>query len=291
MTKKKALLWIVVAYTAAIAAATLYLFYAGEGNYLWHAFIADTIATLVIFVFSRSFKNSSFYDAYWSVIPPLLLLYWFYSAGDISNNLRYYLITIPLWFWAIRLTFNWAKHWQGIHHEDWRYPMVRDRFPKLEFFSDFFGTHYFPTVMVFIAMMPVYASLHLATREVNALDYLAFIVGMSAGIIQLISDHQLHKFIATRKPGEIMQQGLWAYSRHPNYFGEISIWASMALFGLAAYPEGWWWQIIGFVAMTLMFVTVSIPFMEKRSLERRPNYQSVIDSTSMLIPLPKKRQK
>ncbi len=143
MTKKKALLWIVVAYAAAIAAGAFYLFYAGEGNYLWHAFIADTLATLVIFVFSRSFKNSSFYDAYWSVIPPLLLLYWFYTAGDIGDNLRYYLIAIPLWFWAIRLTFNWAKHWQGIHHEDWRYPMVRDRFPKLEFFSDFFGTHYF----------------------------------------------------------------------------------------------------------------------------------------------------
>lgn len=290
MTKAMALFWIIIAYVVAIATAGVYLYFAPEGNYLWHAFIADTIATVVIFFFSRSFKNSSFYDAYWSVIPPLLLVYWFYSAGDFSDNLRYYLISIPLWFWAIRLTFNWAKHWQGIDHEDWRYPIVRDRFPKIELFSDFFGIHYFPTIQVFLGMLPVYASLHLATREVNMLDYIAFVVGMAAGIIQLVSDHQLHKFIAKREPGQTMESGLWAYSRHPNYFGEITIWASMALFGLAAYPEGWWWMILGFVAMTIMFVTVSIPFMEKRSLERRPNYLATIDKISMLVPLPQKKR-
>ena len=59
---------------------------------------------------------------------------------------------------------------------------------------------------------------------------------------------------------------------------------SLALFGLAAYPEGWWWQIIGFITMLLMFRFASIPLMETRSLERRPGYQAVMDTIPMLWP-------
>jgi steroid 5-alpha reductase family enzyme len=90
--------------------------------------------------------------------------------------------------------------------------------------------------------------------------------------------------------GDIIHHGLWAWSRHPNYFGELLLWFALAVFGHAAYPHGWWWQYIGFVAMFLMLVFVSIPLMETRSLERRPNYQQIIDSTSMLVPLPPRKR-
>lgn len=85
-----------------------------------------------------------------------------------------------------------------------------------------------------------------------------------------------------------MQRGLWAWSRHPNYFGELLFWFSLLFFGLSVHPSGFWWLAIGAIAMTLMFLLASIPMMEKRSLERRPEYQRIIDSTSMLIPLPPK---
>ena len=87
----------------------------------------------------------------------------------------------------------------------------------------------------------------------------------------------------------ILDTGLWAWSRHPNYCGELGFWLGLFLFGLAAYPTGWWWMILGVVLMTLMFLFASIPMMEKRSLERRPEYQQIIDSTSMLIPWPPRR--
>ena len=287
--KSRAVLWVIVAYIVCGVAAYAYLYFA-DGDILLDSFIADVIATVVIFLFARFFKNSSFYDPFWSVIPPLLLVYWWCVREVDGNQLRYILISIPVWYWAIRLTWNWTKHWSGLDHEDWRYVMLKQRAPKIEMFTDLFGIMLFPTIQVFLGMLPVYAALCLSEASVGWLDYIACLVGISAATIQLIADRQLHNFIAQRKPGEIIHTGLWGWSRHPNYFAELLFWFSLMLFGLAAYPEGWWWQIIGFVSMLIMFVFVSVPMMEKRSLERRPAYQEIIDSISMLVPLPCKKQ-
>lgn len=288
-SKTASMMWIITAYLCCIGAATLYLYFSPSVS-LIHSFIADVIATVVIFGFSRAFKNSSFYDAYWSVIPPLFLLYWWFTGEHEIPFIRYILMSIVVWYWAGRLTWNWAKHWEGLEHEDWRYPIVKQKFPKIEFFSDFMGIHFFPTIQVFLGLLPVYAVINYGTQPVNSLDIIACVVGISAVTIQLIADRQLHTFITHRKPGQIIDTGLWSWSRHPNYFGEISFWLSLALFGLAAYPEGWWWQIIGVTSMLIMFVTASIPLMETRSLERRPQYQDIINRISMLIPLPPKKR-
>ncbi|HEY9033839.1 MAG TPA: DUF1295 domain-containing protein [Pseudomonadales bacterium] len=288
-SKPVSLLWIVIAYLACCAAGLAWLLYS-DGHVLLHSFIADVIATVVIFAFSRVFKNSSFYDAYWSVIPPLFLLYWWFTRSNDIDTLRFVLVSIVVWYWALRLTWNWGKHWPGLHHEDWRYGMLKEKFPRAELLVDFFGIHFFPTVQVFLGMLPMYAAVALGSRPVNVLDYVALVIGVGAVTIQLLADRQLHRFIEQRKPGEIIDSGLWGWSRHPNYFGEIMVWVSLALFGLAAYPQGWWWQIIGAVAMLVMFLAASIPMMEKRSLERRPQYQHTIDRVSMLVPWPPKKR-
>ena len=86
-----------------------------------------------------------------------------------------------------------------------------------------------------------------------------------------------------------MTRGLWAYSRHPNYFGEIMFWWGIFFFGLAA-DFHYWWTIIGPVSVTLLFTVISIPLMEKRNLERRPDYAKVRESIPVLIPwFPKMR--
>lgn len=288
ISKPRSLLWIVIAYLACTAAGFAWLHYS-DGNMLLNSFIADVIATLVIFGFSRAFKNSSFYDAYWSVIPPLFLLYWWFTRDTDTNTLRYVLVSIVVWYWALRLTWNWGKHWPGLHHEDWRYGMLKQKAPKFELFTDFFAVHFFPTIQVFLGMLPMYAAVALSNKPLGILDIIALIAGVTAVSIQLIADRQLHHFIANRKPGQIIEHGLWGWSRHPNYFGEILFWISLALFGLSAWPQGWWWQILGAAAMLAMFLGASIPLMETRSLERRPDYQRIIDKVSMLVPWPPKR--
>lgn len=136
----------------------------------------------------------------------------------------------------------------------------------------------------------MYAAVKFGENSVGILDCLAFLVGVSAVLTQLVADRQLHQFIASRNPGDIIQHGLWRWSRPPNYLGEFLFWCSLALFGLAAYPQGWVWEIVGAIAMLCMFLFASIPLMETRSLERRPQYQDVIDNIPMLFPWPRRKK-
>ena len=252
---------------------------------LWNMFWADIAATVAIFVFSRLYKNSSFYDAYWSVIPPLIALYWTMAATAQGIDMtRAWLVVILVWLWGVRLTANWATFWPGLEHEDWRYGPIKTNAGKWNALADFSAIHLFPTVIVFAACLPIYAAVAMDARPLNVLDYLAAAVTLIAILIELVSDIQLHRFLTHRKPGEIMKTGLWALSRHPNYFGEWLFWAGLALFGLAAVPSAWWWVLPGAIAMLVMFLVASIPMIDKRSVERRPEYQAHMARVSGFVP-------
>ncbi len=281
---------ILLAYVLCCGAGLAVLLYAGLPQ-PWDALAADVLATFVIFGFSLAYRNSSFYDPYWSVIPPLLAVYWYVAnAAAGINEVRAVLVMALVWLWAIRLTTNWTVYWGGMTHEDWRYPLVRARAGRFGTLADLFGIHLFPTFQVFLTMLPVYAVMTRGQAPLGWLDILAAIVTFGAIAIETISDLQLHAFIAKRKPGQSLDAGLWSWSRHPNYFGELSFWWGLMLFGLAAAPELWWWIIPGALGMTAMFVFASIPFMDQRSLERRPEYADYMRRVSALVPLPPRRR-
>ena len=113
------------------------------------------------------------------MIPPLLAVYWWLEREPGADEVRFALLSVVLWLWAIRLTANWVYSWPGLHHEDWRYPMLREKNPKVELVVDLMGIHVFPTLQVFAAMLPVYA----VTRSERAwgwLDLVALVVGVGA---------------------------------------------------------------------------------------------------------------
>jgi hypothetical protein len=138
-------------------------------------------------------------------------------------------------------------------------------------------------------MLPVYIALTRPGDGLVWLAWVAFAVGIAAVTLELVSDVQMHRFVAERRPGAAMDRGLWAWSRHPNYVGELGFWFSLALFGIAASPRDVWWLFVGVALMVAMFLGASIPLMEKRSLERRPHYQDVIDRVPRLVPRPPRR--
>jgi steroid 5-alpha reductase family enzyme len=287
MSKSHSLVIVTAAYVAAVGVAAAYLACSPGTGRLWlDALIADLLATVVVFVFSRIYRNSSFYDAYWSVVPPLLLVYWWSQAGPGVDQVRCLLVAIVVLLWAIRLTANWVYNFPGLHHEDWRYPLFKQRAGRFAFVADLVAIHLIPTGQVFLAMVPVYVAVTRPGDDVGWLAWVAFVVGLAAVALELVADVQMHRFVADRRPGEAMDRGLWSWSRHPNYFGEFTFWFAMALFGIAAAPADWWWLIIGSVAILAMFLGASIPLMEERSLERRPGYQDVVDRVSRFVPRP-----
>lgn len=289
MSRGASLLRVTLAYVVAIAAGLAWLVWGPDTAHLWlDGLIADLVATLVIFGFSRAYGNSSCYDAYWSVIPPLLAFYWWVAADAGVDDARWWLMMAVLVAWAIRLTANWVRTFPGMHHEDWRYPMVRGRAGRFELVADLMGIHVFPTLQVFAGLVPVYVVATRAGQPLGALDIVAFVVGIAALALETIADLQMHRFLASRTPGEVMQSGVWSWSRHPNYVGEVGIWLSMGLFGLAAWP-GAWWVFAGTATIFAMFLLVSIPMMERRSLERRPDYAEVARRVSVFLPRPPRK--
>ena len=278
------------AYVAALGVAVLWVALGPSTGRLWlDALIADLLATLVIFGASRLHRNSSFYDAYWSVAPPLLALYWWTAGGEDAEPVRAAMVGALVLLWAVRLTANWVTTFPGLHHEDWRYPMLRAGAGRWELLVDLFAIHVVPTLQVFAGMLPVYVALTRG-RDVGLLDVLALLVGLGAVTLELVADVQLHRFLRHRQPGEVMDRGVWSWSRHPNYFGELLFWCALLLFGVAASPGDAWWLPLGAVAMLAMFLGASIPMMERRSLERRPGYQAVVERVPRLVPRPPRRR-
>jgi steroid 5-alpha reductase family enzyme len=290
MTRAGSLTRIAAAYAIALTVAAAWLAWGPDTRWLWlDTLVADLLATLVVFVASRQYGNSSFYDAYWSVVPPVLLVFWWGQGGLGIDDVRAWLVTVVVMLWAVRLTGNWIYGFPGLQHEDWRYPMLRDQAGRWELLVDLVGIHLVPTVQVFLGMLPIYVVVTRAGRGLGWLDAVALLVGLGAVALELVADVQMHRFVRDRQSGQVMERGLWSWSRHPNYFGEVSFWFSLALFGVAASPEDAWWLFLGVVAMLAMFLGASIPMMERRSLERRPDYQAVVDQVPRFVPRPPRR--
>ena len=147
-----AFVWIWIAYALAIAAAAATLlqpWVALGDSVLLRALVADIVATLIIFGFSSAFANASFYDAYWSVAPPLLGGY-FLLAQEAAIEVRSVLVLSLVCAWAIRLTDNWARGWRGLTHEDWRYVDLQVTTGRAWWLVNLLGIHLFPTALVFI---------------------------------------------------------------------------------------------------------------------------------------------
>jgi steroid 5-alpha reductase family enzyme len=276
---------ILLAYIIAIVVAISFTPFAYKGeNEIVSFAIGDFIATIVIFFFSLFFNNSSIYDPYWSVAPPVMTLILFVNRGLPFQNLSFVLALIVILYWAIRLTRNWLRTWPGLNRQDWRYNLLAEKSGRFYWLVSFTGIHLFPTIVVFLAFLPVFT----ISGFNNALNFLVipgFVISLVAVEIERIADNQLHRFKADEKitKGAICNSGLWKYSRHPNYFGEILFWAGLFVMAMGIHPSGFYVYGTGLLIMVLLFCFISIPMMEKRQLAK-PGYREYRQKVSMLIP-------
>ena len=279
-----------LAYVVALCVAVIIVYVLGDQHPILIVFTADIAATLVIYTFARMFRNASFYDAYWSVVPLVIALYYTLvaSSGDIVF-IRQVLVVTLVFIWGIRLTLNWARQWRGLGHEDWRYANFRSKSKGWFWIVELMGIEMMPTTIVFLGCLSLYPALAIGTSPFGVLDWFAIVVTAGAIILETTADEQLRKFVkANPRPGKIMSTGLWSYSRHPNYLGEIMLWWGLFLFAISA-DLSYWWVVVGPVAMTLLFIFISIPMMDKRNLERKPGYEEHMKRVPALFPwFPKK---
>jgi len=224
--------------------------------------ISDIVMTFVCFFFSMLKKNSSVYDAYWSVIPFFFVVLWAIIHGAYID-FYHYVVFFVISFWSWRLTFNWTRSWPGFHHEDWRYIKLAKDNGKLYPLVNFFGIHAFPTFMVFVGMWPIF---YIFQNE------------LQSSVLLYLGAFRFKK----HKTEKLLDTGLWARSRNPNYLGEILFWLGLFIIGQAYTAP--LYTIAGVGIMLFLFVFISIPMKEKRMLERRPNFKGYMECVPMLFP-------
>ena len=244
-----------------------------------HILIWHVSATLIIFLFSNVHKNSSIYDPFWHVAPIPIV---FYIAKQSSlPTLELNLVLGAFLFWALRLTYNWYLNWNNLDHEDFRYIDLKNNNKFMAFINDLFGIHLIPTIIVNVSLYPIYVAL--TAESLNELVYVGFILIIIAVVIQYISDDQMRKFRKDESNlGKTMKYGLWKYSRHPNYLGEVSFWFGIYIFALASGSPSLWLLACPIVMLAL-FIFISCPMMDNRSLKRRPDYKEYMDKTPQLF--------
>ncbi len=242
--------------------------------------IADVAATVATFLFSILFRNASVYDPYWSVQPPVILVA--FAIGKSLNTFSLLLLFV-VFFWAIRLTANWAYCFGGLNHQDWRYTMLKEKTGVFYPIINFVGIHMVPTLVVYGCILPAVYAIR-EGLEANFASILFLCLSFGAAAMQGVADIEMHKFRKHRN-GTFIHTGLWKYSRHPNYLGEILMWWGVALSVVCVAPNALH-LAAGAVANTVLFLAVSIPMADGKQ-SHKEGFAEYKAQTRMLLPIKK----
>ena len=235
---------------------------------------------LLIWIVSLALRNSSIVDIFW-------------GAGFVLANWVYFLLTPEGWparkwllaglvtLWGLRLSLyilyrNWGKP------EDFRYRKWREEAPHIWWWKSFFTVFLLQGLLMWVISAPLLAA-QLGQRPLTILDGVAVVVWAIGFFFEAVGDFQMARFKANpANKGQVLDHGVWRYTRHPNYFGDATQWWGYYLFAASA---GGWWTIFSPIIMTTLLVRVSgVALLEKTLKERKPEYREYIERTSAFIP-------
>ncbi len=284
--RTQSFLTITLCYIAA-AILGLWIFRAVSAQLWFKLLIADLAATFFIWVASQILDNASVYDPYWSVQPPIILGLVLIFLGE--PNLGPILLVFAVTFWGARLSINWMITFHGLHKQDWRYDLLQRESKALFPLVNLFGIQIMPTLIVFACLLPGFYYV-IRGGGMNLFTVLGLLMIFGGTILEMKADIQMQKFRQERADrSELLRSGLWRYSRHPNYMGEITVWWGVYLVMLSVYPDLWYLGF-GAFANTCLFLFISIPLAENHLAEYKAGYEQYLQETRMLLPIPKRSQ-
>ncbi|NLW12168.1 MAG: DUF1295 domain-containing protein, partial [Clostridiaceae bacterium] len=282
--KKNRQLGLAIITSVYIAAAIIALYVSSQlanNDLISRIFWADLAATVFVYLVGVILSNATVYDPYWSVAPIVIAAGLIYSL-EVSGA-GVWLLFAVVCIWGVRLTANWVYTFRDLDHQDWRYDLFKERFPRAYPLISFGGIHLFPTLVVFFAMIP--AIKFIERPSFNFYTAAAGLICLAAAVLQGVADMQMHRFRLQREnPAQIIETGLWSCCRHPNYLAEIIFWWGIYLFIVSVDP-GLWRLGFGALINTMMFVFISIPMAERRLASQKPGYVEYAARTRLLIPL------
>jgi len=249
-----------------------------------------------LWIVSLILRNSSIVDIFWGT--GFVIVNWVYFAFTPDGfAARKWLIVTVVTIWGLRLSLyilgrNWGKG------EDFRYRKWREEAGGAWWWRSFFKVFLLQGLLLWIISAPLLAAQVSATparlvlskvEGLTVLDFVAIAVWAIGFFFEAVGDWQMARFKANpANKGQVMRTGVWRYSRHPNYFGEATMWWA---YYLVAAAGGGLWTIFSPFLMTLLLLRVSgVALLEKSLKETKPKYKDYVETTSAFVPwFPRKR--
>lgn len=254
------------------------------------AVVITIILSILGFTLSKVTENNSWIDRLWSIIPSIYSIHFLvYSVKcqDQIPHLRQFIMIFLIFTWSIRLTYNYyRKGGYSKGSEDYRWEYVKNQINSKVLF-ELFNITFISTIQNFILMLISLPTSYSNMNQITNYDFILCFLGLGFIIFETIADnqqwtfHQLKKTHMESKSKGFLTYGLFKYSRHPNFFAEISFWWVIYLF--SHLSNGWNISFFGVFLLTLLFQG-STALTEKISSDKYKEYRIYQLTTSRIIP-------
>lgn len=241
----------------------------------------------LLWILSVIIKNASIVDIFWGIGFVIVNAFYFSITENIYTRNIILLILVSLWGTRLSTYIGWRNIGKG---EDFRYQQFRQNYgPQRYWWFSYFQVFLLQGILLMIISLPLLGAHHNTnSNNLNWLDYLGMLLWVIGFFFESVGDIQMALFKRKKEnKGKVLNKGLWKYTRHPNYFGDSTVWSS---YGIICMASGIYWPIIGSILMTILIIKVSGVYLLERSLKnKKPEYIEYIRKTSAFVPwFPKK---
>lgn len=262
-----------------------------EMNVWSTGFFAVVLLFQIVCIPAVILKKNDLADVLWGpafVLTALAAALWGTSDGISSLSLRSLILLSLLTIWATRLFVHVG--WRNLSHktEDVRYNNWRKAWGKNWLWRSYLQVFVLQALILYVFLTPVLLSIDTPATPLSLLGRFGLMVAVTGFLFESIADEQLRKFKANfENKGKLMTEGLWSWSRHPNYFGEVLQWWGIWLL-VIDLPWGWA-TIISPIGVTYLILKVSGVSMLEDLMKNRPGFADYSARTSIFVPLPPRR--
>ena len=236
---------------------------------------------IVFFIIGVIKKNNSVVDIGWGLGFVLASYFVLLNTGNI--NFRSIIVTLFVTIWGLRLSYHIYKRNKG-KEEDFRYAKWRENWNYF-YVRSFFQIFILQGLLLFLIVSSVININSNVAASLTAFDFIGIAIWIIGFTFEALGDKQLRDYISkpeSEKDGHIMKEGLWKYTRHPNYFGEATMWWGIFIIGLSI--SGSWIFIISPITMTYLLLYVSgVPLLEERYADDE-EFQEYAKTTNKFFP-------
>lgn len=241
-----------------------------------------TVLMTLVWLLSVWRKDASIVDPFWGL--GFVLVAWAAYLMPSTDERASLLLPLMVTVWGTRLSgyLTWRNHGKP---EDYRYQAMRKHWGSRFWWVSLFTVFALQGAIMWVVSLPLQVGLAQPSQNIAWLRYTGVAIWLAGFLFETIGDWQLARFKAARQDKQqVMDRGLWRYTRHPNYFGDFLVWWGFYLVALSQGAP--WWTIVGPILMSWLLIRVSgVSLLERNLLATRPAYADYVARTSAFIPM------